>query len=405
MRLYKMELYKLCHKKSFAAGFIFILLLGLFFFCHDIQYQSCNVGDVEYHGLEAIRVNRQITKEFRGVLTDEKVTRIIEKYGFPQGEPDLYNRLSGNFLNTFIMEYLSDGYNNGSNDYKLATETIPLADSGLGRYYASAGMDIRLEYYEGWSAFLDEFGLLMLGVNMLILYAVSIVFSEEEQSGTKALLFTTKEGPSSDVLAKIAAAFSVSVGIWLLTVSFSLLLYTAVYGTDGLNCIAGLITLWEFAYESPLILQPIGAYLTQILLSSLLAVLELCAITICISARCRSSFHAIAGAGVCYALPFLGFMLFQAGTFLVMYCSGMQPGRPLDSVFFTICRYALYLLRSLIYSSPVYLMVGRDMLIELSRVSEVGEMRHVYIALAIAAALFLLCTFSAWRRYRRINKT
>lgn len=88
MRLYKMELYKLCHKKSFVAGLLFILLIGCFFFYEDVKVQRCVVNGVEYTGFQAIRANRQITEEFQGVLTDDTVEQIIEKYGFPSGTPD-----------------------------------------------------------------------------------------------------------------------------------------------------------------------------------------------------------------------------------------------------------------------------------------------------------------------------
>ena len=116
MRLYKMELYKLCHRKSFLAGFLFVLLIGLLFFYQELQHSYCVVNGTTYTGLRAIQMNRQITEEFKGVLTDEKIERIIEKYGFPQGAPDGYSRQKDNFLNHFIMEYASDGYNNGQDD-------------------------------------------------------------------------------------------------------------------------------------------------------------------------------------------------------------------------------------------------------------------------------------------------
>ena len=401
MRLYRMELYKLCHKKSFTAGLIVVLLLGLFFFYNEAQYGYCCINGTEYHGFEAIRMDRRITEEFRGALTDKKIKKIIEKYGFPQGKMDSYNRLPGNFLNTFIMEYASDGYSNDRDDYKIATRTLPLADTVLGQHYASAGMEPTLEYYTGWAAFLSVFGVLMLGVSILILYSVSVIFSKEEETEMKPLLFTTKEGPATDTLAKIAAAFSVSVGIWFLSVFFLLLLHITVYGTDGLHCLAGLITMWSFAYETPLVLQPIGAYLAEVLLVSLLAVLELCAITICVSAYCHNSFYAVVGAGICYALPFLGYVAIQLGTALLMIYSAHSS---VSSGFTTVCWYFFYFLRSAVYSSPVYLLVGRDSLIDLSRVRDVGEMKHVYFALALAALLLVLCTVNAWHQYRKIRK-
>ena len=397
MRLYRMELYKLCHKKSFLAGFLFVLLIGLFFFCEDVQSQYCVINGVEYTGLKAIRANRQITEEFRGVLTDDKVSQIVEKYGFPTGKPDRYDRLSGNFLNTFVMTYVSDGYNNGWDDYRPATRALPLADSDLGRYHTAAGMEIRLEYYDGWESFLSQSGALMLGVSMLILYIVSIVFSEEEQVSMKPLMFTTKEGPSTDTLAKIAAALSISAGIWLVSVSFYLLLYSIVYGTDGLSCIASLVSVYRFR-ETPLLMQSIGKYLAVRLLVSLLAVLELCAVTICMSARCHSSFHAIVAAGICYVMPFLGFMLFELG---IVGMTIYQMHHQMNSFLQMICLHLLYLVISLVQSSPLYLMCNRDILMEIVRTEGTEGMRCFYATLSVAVVLFILCTISAYRRYRK----
>ncbi len=82
MRLYKMELYKLCHRKSFLAGFLFVLLIGLLFFYQELQHSYCVVNGTTYTGLRAIQMNRQITEEFKGVLTDEKIERIIENTAF-----------------------------------------------------------------------------------------------------------------------------------------------------------------------------------------------------------------------------------------------------------------------------------------------------------------------------------
>ena len=45
----------------------------------------------------------------------------------------------------------------------------------------------------------------MLGASMLVLYVVSVVFSEEEQTGMKPLLFTTREGPAFGTLAERTA--------------------------------------------------------------------------------------------------------------------------------------------------------------------------------------------------------
>ncbi len=396
MRLYKMELCKLCCRKSVAAGFLIVLFLEIFFFYHTVISQSCTINGITYYALDAVRMDRQITEEFRGELTDEKVSRIVEKYGFPQGIPKgEYDRLPGNFLNTFVMNYLSDGYDNGSDDYRIAAKTFPLAETALGQSYTAAGMKPYLAYYYGWTAFLDEFGLLMLGVSMLILYTVSIVFSEEEQDGTKA-------GPAGDALSKIAAAFAISLLLWFFFVTFHLLLYTAVYGADGLHCICTLVVQWRGFAELSILQQSVGAYLAETLFISFLGTLELCAITIWVSSRCHSSFHAIVGAGVCYVLPFFSFMLFQSGVALMTYCSVHHP---LNDISFHLCWFLLNLLRGLTYASPVFLMVNLDALLELGRISVTGGMKNVCLPAAIACALFLFCTAAAWRGYRKVSRS
>lgn len=181
----------------FSGRLSFVLLIGLLFFYQELQHSYCVVNGTTYTGLRAIQMNRQITEEFKGVLTDEKIERIIEKYGFPQGAPDDYSRQKDNFLNHFIMEYASDGYNNGQDDYRPATKTIPLRETELGRYHEAAGMALRLEYYIGWSLFPDTLGILMLGASMLVLYVVSVVFSEEEQTGMKPCCSPPEKGRPS----------------------------------------------------------------------------------------------------------------------------------------------------------------------------------------------------------------
>lgn len=81
-----MELYKLCHKKSFTAGLIVVLLLGLFFFYNEAQYGYCCINGTEYHGFEAIRMDRRITEEFRGALTDKKNKTDHRKIRLPAGK-------------------------------------------------------------------------------------------------------------------------------------------------------------------------------------------------------------------------------------------------------------------------------------------------------------------------------
>ena len=128
MRLYKMELYKLCYRKIFIMGVILVIGIMLAVFNTHVAAEEASVDGKCYTGYRAVQVNRRITKEFRGVLTDEKINQIEEKYF-----------KDTNFLSRFVMNYLSNG--------------LLIADSDLGAVKELTGQEIMLEYYQGWNTF------------------------------------------------------------------------------------------------------------------------------------------------------------------------------------------------------------------------------------------------------------
>ena len=110
-----------------------------------------------YTGYEAVRENREITKEFTGPLDDETAEQIIEKYGFPsQVEEYCGGFRDENYLNGFVTEYLGNGYMRSWDDYKVSTELIPVAQTDLGRAAETSGKEIILCYTKGWSVLLDS---------------------------------------------------------------------------------------------------------------------------------------------------------------------------------------------------------------------------------------------------------
>ena len=156
MRLYKAELYKLCHRKIFVIGSACVIGIMLFFFTVWVSEEWAYVDGITYQGYEGIKVNRKITEEFEGVLTDDKVNDIIEKYGFPQKVIQDYGGFrDANFLNAWVVEYLSDGYFRNFDDIKVASRTYPIGETLLGEASQKSGREIILEYSNGWNVFLQ----------------------------------------------------------------------------------------------------------------------------------------------------------------------------------------------------------------------------------------------------------
>lgn len=364
MKLYQMELYKICSKKSFIIGIVAIIGLVLFMFGIRVADEEATVNGTTYVGLRAVRVNREITEEFKGIITDEKIEKIIEKYGFPSKVERGWGYFrDANFLNQFVLDYCSDGYINSESEYKLATKVYPIADTSLAEVTELTDKGIVLEYYHGLRAFLEILSFGMVMGSILIIISLSGIFSGEGQTKMLPLLFTTKEGKTKDVYAKIAAALTVSIGIWMGIFFLDLLLCGIIYGFGGMHCYNGMVLYYLFPNEKFLI--PMYEYLAKAILLSIFGVISLCFITIAISAFYKSSFHAIVMTGICYTAPVLVMMF--VGEF--------------------------YGIAKLLAAAPVFMVIYRIM-------EDIYQIWAILIMIAAVTSVF--CMIVAYRKYNRI---
>ncbi|MCI8357281.1 MAG: ABC transporter permease [Lachnospiraceae bacterium] len=304
MKLYRMELYKLCSKKLFMilAGGIAAVMLWMFSL--EVSEEEATIDGVKHVGFEAVQINREITEEFKGVLTDEKIQQIVVKYGLPKKVEEGWGYFRDmNFLNEFVMNYLTNAYINDWNDYCAASIVYPMANTDLGKVMELTGEEIVLEYYKGWRVFLRILSTGMIMGSVLVIFTISPLFANENQNRTLPLLFTTKEGKRKDIKVKIAAAFTVTLGIWIGIFLFDLLLCGSVYGFDGLACYNGMVLNYLFPWPDRMI--PLPNYLFLVVLLCFLGIFLLAGITICISAGCKNTFHAVTVTAICWGAPIL----------------------------------------------------------------------------------------------------
>lgn len=294
MRLYKMELYKLCHKKLFIIGTLCILTFTLLYFVQNIPAKAATSG----------------------------------------------------------------------------TDT-------------------------GWEYFSVNYMLGMVLVSILILCTVSPVFSGETQALVKPLAFTTKEGPAKDIYAKIAASFTVSVFLWLAFSVLILSLYAIAYGWDqDALCRTAYTAMGEMDFQ--ILMQPFVLYIIEVLLISLLALLELCAITLKISAHCRSAFQSVFAATVCWGMPPFALLLYGSILHMVASCNLNEWTH---TTFFIVCLIFL-LFQCLIYSAPFYL-VYEGILLEASVIVTRSEIGPILIILSFACIVLIYCLTGAFCGYRK----
>ena len=245
MRLYRMELYKLYHNKIFRIGlFAATALLLAYFWFAEVGGEIAAVDGSVYSGYEAVKMNKKITKEFEGELTDEKVHQIVEKYGLPSKlEENMPGWRDGNFLNDFVTRYFTNGaWENGI----TPTERYMIAETELGENCEKLGITPYLTYTTGWKIFVEmlQFGLILGSI--LVICSVLTIFAEESQTKMLPLIFSTEEGRRKDVMAKIAAALTFTISIFLWFAVINLALCQVVFKISGSlthACIGSLIII------------------------------------------------------------------------------------------------------------------------------------------------------------------
>ena len=312
MRLYKMELFKLFHNKIFKVGMLAATgLLFLYFWFAEVGGEIATVDGKFYSGYEAVQMNRKITEEFEGDLTDDKVNQIIEKYGLPAKlEENMPGWRDGNFLNDLVTRYFTDGaWEKGV----LPTKRYSLGETELGKAYDEMRETPYLAYSTGWKVFVEmlQFGSILGSI--LIICGVSTIFAEESQTKMLPLIFSTEEGRRKDVPAKILASFTFTIFIymWFMLVNFALC--GMIYGLKGSENISWMVL-------SQPMLQPVLFFFFFCILCALAfqALLSLCAVTLCVSAYQESSFGAVIVAAVCWGLPALIRMFFGGIIWLIV---------------------------------------------------------------------------------------
>ena len=331
MRLFWMELYKLLRRKAFLAGLFGALAILLLYFCVGIVGEErSTINGKLYTGWEAVRMDRAVTEEFRGTLSDETAGRIIEKYGFPSQVEEGYGGFRDeNYCNGFITEYLGNGWFRDWDDYRISTSLKPIDESELGQTAEKKGEGFFFAYVRGWAVLLDTLQLGMILGSVLLIVGLSPIYAEEHQTRMAALLFTCRDGREKDIAIKTAAAFTLAALVYGMIVSAAFLAVGLVYGFDGAKCMSGMVTAQHAVNPFYAIsMEPVFRFVSLVLTLDLLAIFVLCAVILCVSAHAAQSFHAVIMSGILWIAPLLIRMLFggpgyllAAGTplFLIMY--------------------------------------------------------------------------------------
>lgn len=286
----KYEIRKMITKKISLAALALLLIWSIVSAAASLNgmYAYDGVSE-EGRGLEAVKIEKEISSKYEGLLTDKKVQQIINDFpvrNFPEGLDAKYaysNSIQSAVYSNFVDK---DGNYNG----KTVKEIY-----GSNR--------IKIGYINGWNYTVRGMIQVFFALMIVIMLIISPVFSGDYGS-MSSIVISSRYGKSKNASARIIAAFVISFALALVTAVFNIAAALVIYGTEGLDC----SVLFSSAdFEGGLV--PYNITCMQMILYQLAMVLAgtvaVTGITVAASAVFRNQISALASSLFVFVLPML----------------------------------------------------------------------------------------------------
>ena len=292
----KGEIYRIFSRKIALAAMILPMAVALFYMVLSSVWNEAVVDQGEvYQYLEAIRKDKEIAAEYRGVLTENVVRDIWEKYGAPVNYSD---RDTGRaYLLGAAMRGGNDNYTNRLMAKLFAAEAIG-EDGGntfiipqdlSGNRYLQG--DFLFGYAgEGWGYYWDRFLVLSIVISVVIVVCLSPCFAEDYAQGVADIVLPAARGRKNCFFVRVFSGGIFATAYYWLVMGILFLETFCFYGTEGLGVSCGLTGMpMTWGQEQ----EPLWKALVILHLCGWVAALLLSVMVQAVSAKCRNTFSAI----------------------------------------------------------------------------------------------------------------
>lgn len=279
-KLIKFELEKLIRKKLVLIS-LAALSIALFFWATRLSDSYMVVRDGEIlTGKDAIRYDQSIIARYRGPLTDEKVHQAFQEYETGENHQ--------NSVQSCL--YYVFGTDDGNWNGKTVKDTFPtLKEPPV------------LGDTKGFEAFSISYASFTMFAGLLILIAVSPIFSEECVLHMDGLLLSTRHGKRKAMWAKVAASLIFTLALMILLAIVMLAACRSVFDMSDGQCSILLSPKVMFS-EMPLDMSA-NAAIGYTLLTCMTAMVLLTLLTVIVSVLCRSSYLSLIVSAALYFVP------------------------------------------------------------------------------------------------------
>lgn len=366
-KIWKEELYKMMSRKIIWFGFVLMLAFITFILTMRVKsdYSVVTEGKQTYLGMDAVKIDKEITRQYEGAVTKEKIMEIYDRYGFYY-----YDTEKEHFTGNYCSKFITENFTNYMQTSGQSLDEIQFLPEGelKERIAEYADNHVDFAYVYGWADMREAYGITAIWfVFVVLIIGLSPLFSEEYTLRTADILLTTRHGKNRVIWMKAAAAMFFAVISFTLVTLYIWGLYLMTFGTTGLEASPMLLGIGFWGYHTETLW---GLFLMMFGLGTV-GILLLTGIVMLISACCKNTFLTVVTALAVFLVP-------------VVWLKVFSPMWPLG---ITLTKWVNHLMVSM----PVYLPMNWGF-------SFTGDqiLLHVVIALIVGP----LCMIFGYRRFR-----
>lgn len=286
--LIKFELRKILTKRFSLISIAVILLFSFILAFSSFQGMHAFDGkSTEGGGKSAVAIDKAIAAKYEGILTDEKVQKIMTEFKPTydlQGMNAKYLYLNALQSATFSRFSDLDGNWNG-----LSVSDV----FGDG--------EIKIGYINGWLNTSQNMVKVFIVLSLIIILLIAPVFSGE-YSGVDNIILTSRYGKTKCAAAKVTASLLASIFITFFVSAFNLIFAFAVYGKEGLDCSILFAPLGFVEGYIPFNIT-CGTLLKYQILLAFSSAISVTGITLLLSAICKSQMIAFVLSAAVHLMP------------------------------------------------------------------------------------------------------
>ncbi len=287
-KLIQFELRKLCAARLTQAAFLTLLLLSALLGFSTYQNMYAFDGNSrEGTGRAAVEIDQSIAENYGGLLTDEKVRRMMEAF---QPTQDLHGMHAAYLYQNALQSALFCNFSDSNGNW-----------NGLSVSDVFGTEEIQIGYTYGWLKTSQNMVKLLILSSFAAAMITAPIFSGEYE-GVDQIILTSRYGKTKCSTAKVIAGSFTALFLTTVVSAVNLIYAFVLYGSSGLGC-SILFAPADFSEAYIPFNLTCGTLLQYQILLAFTGTLGITGITFALSAVCKNPMLSLAASAAVYFFP------------------------------------------------------------------------------------------------------